>query len=160
MSNRLANNIYSRPTMISVVKIILCFAGFWSVYGNAFAQSDKVSRSDSVAGVVNHTLSIGYTLKLISALIIVLLFFYVFSRLMKSVQGGMGPGNGALSIVSTVQVGSKEKIVMLQAGDRQFVVGVTAGSINTLAELNGELHAPENHNNRFKKKLKTLMRET
>lgn len=42
---------------------------------------------------------------------------------------------GALSLVSVLSVGQKEKIAIVQAGEQQIVVGITAHSISTLATL-------------------------
>jgi len=42
---------------------------------------------------------------------------------------------GGLSLISVLSVGQKEKIAIVQAGEQQIVVGITAHSISTLATL-------------------------
>lgn len=43
--------------------------------------------------------------------------------------------SGQLSIAATLSVGPRERISILQAGDRYFLIGVTSQSVSLLAEL-------------------------
>lgn len=43
--------------------------------------------------------------------------------------------NGAMKIVGGLAMGPREKIVLLQVGKRQLVLGVTPGRIQTLCEM-------------------------
>ncbi len=48
-----------------------------------------------------------------------------------------GTGGGPLSLAASVTVGPRERIAVVRIEDRWLLVGITAGSINTLAELDG-----------------------
>lgn len=73
--------------------------------------------------------------KLTIALIIVLAVFWLFSRLMKQMQGAQNIQNSSLSIVGVLPLGQKEKVIIVQAGDQQILLGVTTTQINTLHVL-------------------------
>lgn len=75
-----------------------------------------------------------YIGKLVAALIIVIILFLIFAKAMKRFQSTTTLGDG-ISIVAGLSVGSKEKILVLDVGTQQIVVGVTPGQITTLLEL-------------------------
>ncbi|KRE94454.1 hypothetical protein ASG87_17790 [Frateuria sp. Soil773] len=52
----------------------------------------------------------------------------------QSLQGGRGP----LRLVQAVAVGSRERVVVLDAQDRRLVLGVTAQRVELIAELRRE----------------------
>ena len=44
-------------------------------------------------------------------------------------------GSGPLSLAASLAVGPRERIAVIRVQERWLLVGITAGSINTLAEL-------------------------
>ena len=73
-------------------------------------------------------------LSMIASLSVVLALIGVSAFLLKRMQGGKGTLNG-LKLVSSLHIGTKEKIVVVQAGDKQWILGVTPHQINLLSEL-------------------------
>lgn len=67
-------------------------------------------------------------LSLLSVVLLVLVFSYLF-RKMNNVSFG---GSGAMSIVSSLSVGPKEKIVLLDVEGENLLIGVTSGGISLL----------------------------
>jgi flagellar protein FliO/FliZ len=55
--------------------------------------------------------------------------------LVKRVSQLPGNGGGPLTIAASVSVGPRERIAVIRVEERWLLVGITAGSINTLAEL-------------------------
>ncbi|MEM7100288.1 MAG: flagellar biosynthetic protein FliO [Pseudomonadota bacterium] len=53
----------------------------------------------------------------------------------KRVQGTAGLMNGQLKVLESVHLGTKERVVLLQAGKQRLLVGVTATQITPLGEL-------------------------
>lgn len=45
---------------------------------------------------------------------------------------------GAFRVLGALSVGSRERVVLLQLGDRQLVLGVAPGQVQTLCELTGD----------------------
>lgn len=63
-----------------------------------------------------------------------------FAVLMRKMSSG-GPLSrkparpGSVALISSTSVGTRERVVVLEIGDRWIVAGVTPSSINTLAEM-------------------------
>lgn len=73
-------------------------------------------------------------LSMIASLSVVLALIGVSAFLLKRMQGGKSTLNG-LKLVSSLHIGTKEKIVVVQAGEQQWILGVTPHQINLLSEL-------------------------
>jgi len=73
--------------------------------------------------------------KLAVALLLVLLVFWIFARVMRQLQGTRGTLHSGLNIVGTLSLGQRERVVVVQAGDEQLVLGVTASQVNMLHVL-------------------------
>ena len=67
---------------------------------------------------------------------LILLMSWLFKRLRLPALGQ----HDDLAIVRQLAVGTKERIMIIQAGDQQLVIGVTAHSIQLLTELNTPLN--------------------
>jgi flagellar biogenesis protein FliO len=48
---------------------------------------------------------------------------------------GGGKGAEYLTVLSRLSLGKDQQLAMVQAGDRYFLIGVTAGQMTTLAEF-------------------------
>ena len=58
-------------------------------------------------------------------------------------QGRRFRGGGAVQVLSCTPVGSREKLIVVAAGSRRLLLGVTAQSITTLERLPDEAPEPE-----------------
>lgn len=66
------------------------------------------------------------------SLIVVLGLIFALAWLLKRVQGVRLGGPAHLRIHAGLQVGPKEKILMIEAAGQHLLIGVSAGGINTL----------------------------
>lgn len=66
------------------------------------------------------------------SLMLVLGLIFALAWLLKRVQGVRVGGPASLRINAGLQVGPKEKVLIIEAGGQHLLIGVTAGSINTL----------------------------
>ncbi len=66
------------------------------------------------------------------SLMVVLGLIFALAWLLKRVQGVRIGGGASLRINAGLQVGPKEKVLIIEAAGRHLLIGVTAGSINTL----------------------------
>lgn len=102
-------------------------AGLWygPVASAAFDAADKAAQK----GVATDFAGVGqvvFGLIMVLAVIAALAFFV--RRMGRFPYGGSGP----VQILGGVNVGQRERIVVIRAGGRQLLVGVTPNSINTL----------------------------
>lgn len=73
------------------------------------------------------------------ALLLVLGMFLACVWMLRKMNiGGSLSNTGKLKVVGGIALGMREKIVLLQVGDKQLVLAVTPGRIETLTVLEGE----------------------
>lgn len=70
-----------------------------------------------------------FTLIFMVGLIVLLAFLY------KKLGGAITRNNNELKLLSTLPLGTKEKLLLIQVGDQQLLLGATASNINILHEL-------------------------
>jgi len=113
--------------------------------------------AESARAVVNPLVTLG---KLAGALVIVLAVFWLFARIMRQFQGFQGGMHQGLKIVSALSVGQRERVVVVQVGNQQLVLGVTSSQINTLHVLESPLveGVPTLRSGDFKNKLNAALK--
>lgn len=72
----------------------------------------------------------------------VLLLAYWCSRLLAK-QWVKGSGTGNLQIIEQIQISQNQRILLLKAGDTNYLIGVSQAGIQMLAEVEGEFQAAE-----------------
>lgn len=107
----------------------------WSRYGAAallflvpvaLAQVDGAASEPSIY-------NFRYLAQVVGSLLLVLGCALGVLYLIKKVQGmPAGDRRNAIRILGALKVGSREKILLLQSGEKQLLVGVAAGSVRTL----------------------------
>ncbi|HSW14068.1 MAG TPA: flagellar biosynthetic protein FliO [Solimonas sp.] len=76
--------------------------------------------------------SAGSLASMAGSLVMVLALIFAFAWLMRWLQGSRLSRSTGLRVEGGVQVGAKERVVVLQAGDAKLLLGVTAGRISLL----------------------------
>lgn len=79
-------------------------------------------------------------MSMILSLLMVLSVIVVAALILKRFQGVQTQVNG-LKIISSLHLGAKEKLVVVQAGDKQLVLGVTSQQITLIETLEQPLLA-------------------
>lgn len=78
--------------------------------------------------------------KVMFFLVIVLGLIVALAWLVSKTRGvQLAQGQGQLNIVASLPLGMKEKIAVIQVGEKQLLVGITPQQITTLAELDEPL---------------------
>ena len=78
-------------------------------------------------------LSSGYLLKLVFSLVIVLALMFVVVWLLKRTGRFNGrAGSYPLNVLAQMPVGTRERVVLIAVGDRQMLLGVSQGQIESL----------------------------
>ena len=67
-------------------------------------------------------------------------------------------GSGPLTLAASLAVGPRERIAVVKVEDRWLLIGITAGSINTLAELGSAPTLPAHARTPFADVLSRLKR--
>jgi flagellar protein FliO/FliZ len=82
------------------------------------------------------------------SLIFVVAIILALAWLLKRMRLPAMGGQKGLAIIRQVPVGTKERIAVIEAGEEQFLVGITAQSINLISELEQPLDIGEKQGDR------------
>jgi flagellar protein FliO/FliZ len=77
------------------------------------------------------------------SLMLVLGAIFALAWLLRRVQGFRPGASGALQLQAGLQVGPKERVLLLRAGDKQLLIGVAAGQVRTLLVFDQPVNGPE-----------------
>ena len=77
---------------------------------------------------------------MLGALLGVLLLIFAAAWLMKRIQHGQANGRTHLKIVSVLPLSAKERVVLVQAGSEQVLMGVSNAGIQHLHTLREPIH--------------------
>jgi len=88
-------------------------------------------------------LSTPYLLKLTGGLLLVVVAILVLAWLVKRFNLNQQSQNGLIRIIAGLSIGARDRIVLLQIGDEQILVGLTPGRIEKLHTMANPLQAPE-----------------
>jgi len=105
----------------------------WTIYLflifplHVFSAEDKALQS-----IKTDPMSGGYLIQLILGLVVVIICIVALSWLAKRMQKLQSSSEGSLKIIDGVNMSARERVVLLQAGDKQILVGVAPGRVNTL----------------------------
>lgn len=76
-----------------------------------------------------------YFVQILFSLILVLLIIFVAAWLLRRYGRFPGVADGNLKVLGALSVGQRERILLLQVGKEQVLVGVTSSKISTLHHL-------------------------
>lgn len=77
----------------------------------------------------------GYLLQVAGSLLLVLVALFGLLFLLKRMNGLPAIERKGIRMLASLKVGTREKVVLLEAGGSQLLVGVAAGSVRTLHVL-------------------------
>jgi flagellar protein FliO/FliZ len=90
-----------------------------------------------VAGL--EVVSSGYLLQLMSGLLFIVVLIFALAWMMKKMRLTQSAHHGLIQIVSSISVGQRDRIALIQVGDEQILVGITPGRIEKLYTLKNAL---------------------
>ena len=113
----------------------LAFAAF--AHGQKVV-SDVTLTEDGPVEVGKHVAANMNSMSMIMSLLMVLAVIVISTMILKRFQGVRQTHHG-LKIVTSLHLGAKEKLVVVQAGDKQLLLGVTAQQVTLLETLDEPL---------------------
>ena len=112
--------------------------------------------ADVTAVLPNQT---AYIIQVFVGLMFVIGLVFAMAWLLKRVGPGSFSGSQQLKILTTLSLGAREKIAIVQVGKQQLLLGITPNSINTLQVFDEPVIKVEElqSNSEFASKLKSIM---
>ncbi|PSV23339.1 flagellar biosynthetic protein FliO [Photobacterium leiognathi subsp. mandapamensis] len=126
---------------------------FWG--GASWAQTEVAEKTASQLGRAPE-LNIATTL---ASLLLVLVIIVFLAWLLKRMRvAGISGNDSGLKVVKQLAVGQRERVVLLQVGEEQMLVGITQHNISLLSKLDKPLTMDESPSGDFASQLSKLMK--
>ncbi|MBN8735173.1 MAG: flagellar biosynthetic protein FliO [Xanthomonadales bacterium] len=109
----------------------------------ASLQAAAASAAPSAAPAVANAGGAGELLRVVLSLAAVVVMILAVGWLTRRMQARVRPGGQRVRCVETLAVGMKERVLLLEVGDRQLVVGASPSGLRTLLVLDEPLPAPK-----------------
>jgi len=99
--------------------------------------------------------------QVVMGLIAVLILVFAIAWLLRRVGGvSIGGGSGVLKVLAGMSMGARERVVLVQVGEEQLLLGVSPGRVQTLHVLETpiEVESASANNTLFANKLAEVLR--
>jgi len=97
--------------------------------------ADEKSVGAKISGINPDPTGGGYLVQLVAGLLIVLLCIVLLAWLAKRFNGFQSSSGGVLRVVDGMSMGARERVVLVQVGSTQLLLGVAPGRVTTLHVL-------------------------
>lgn len=98
------------------------------------------------SGAASEIFNAGYAFEMLGALVLVFLCFFIVVLLVKRINSNQFGGKNHIQLMSSIGVGPREKVLLLQVGDTQLLLGSTPNNIRTLHTFSEPVVATEIEN--------------
>jgi len=114
-----------------------------TVYAAELSSALTSDITKSLSDEINTPVSTSSILQTIIGLVVVLAVIALSAYLLRRFGSLPGMNNGVIKVIATVSMGPRERIILLQAGEQQILVGISPGRMQTLCELNKPVEVSE-----------------
>ena len=139
---------------------VVCLLSVSSAVYSTVETAPQTLKADPMSG--------DYLVQLVLGLIVVIFFIFVFAWFAKKMNRFQSGNSDSLKIIGGISMGSRERVVLLQVGEQQLLLGVSPGRINALHLLEQPIESVSTHAKGhatgqmakgFSDKLKSMMHE-
>lgn len=100
-----------------------------------------------------------YLVKSVLSMCLVLLLIWVVAKILKPLADKHKGNAGPLKVLASISIGHREKIVIVMAGETQYLLGLSASGIEKIDKFDKPLIDTESPKNTFKNQLAKLTGE-
>ena len=106
--------------------------GIWLMAPLAWAEAARPSGEVAAS----------YLTQLLGGLVLVILFIFVLAWVLRRLPAVQGHGPGLIQILAVRSIGARERLMLIQVGEEQVLVGVTPTGMRTLHRLTHPVSLP------------------
>ncbi len=110
---------------------------------SAFVQAAETASGTAVPSLTGEPLAGGSLAKMGLGLFAVVFLIVAMAWVMRRMGGIPGTSAGALRVVGGLSMGTRERVVLIQVGTTQLLLGVAPGRVETLYVLNEPIAQPD-----------------
>lgn len=125
--------MFSRQTVL-----VACLAILFSSFSIASTTASQAAPSAAVTFSQTDPFSMASLLQLFLGLGLVIGLILLLAWLIKRF-GGAGFASSGMKVVATLPLSARERVVLVEAGDKQLLLGVAPGRVNLLASYDEPL---------------------
>ncbi|MFT4607516.1 MAG: flagellar protein FliO/FliZ [Gammaproteobacteria bacterium] len=122
--------IYVNADSLTTMKML--FLILWLLPSSLLAQQSSAAKT---ATVTIDPMSSSYLLKLTGGLILVVAVIFFLAWLVKKMNLTPQSQTGLIKVVAGLNLGARERVVLLEVGGEQILVGLSAGRMDKLHTL-------------------------
>ena len=109
------------------MRYFLPFIALLSMPVSADEAQDVIAPSELFTG--------DYLLQVVGSFVLVICVLLTVLLLLKRFNGAGSPRSGQMRVIASLGLGQRERAVLIEVGNEQFLVGVAPGSVNMLHAL-------------------------
>lgn len=95
-----------------------------------------LNKADGSGAVLTNPVGIGNFIQMLVGLLVVLGIIFAMAWLIRRMGHVQVRMQGVLKVLGGISIGQRERIVLVQVGEQQLLIGVAPGQIRTLHVLN------------------------
>ena len=111
----------------------------WFLTFLLYLPTSVLAQQESGNLAVGEPMSSPYLMKLTGGLLVVVLIIFGLAWLMKRFNLSQHSQNGLIKIIAGLPLGTRDRIVLLQVGEEQILLGLSPGRIRKLHTLSSPL---------------------
>ncbi|VAW92957.1 hypothetical protein MNBD_GAMMA22-553 [hydrothermal vent metagenome] len=127
--------------MVKLKFLLIILLGFLYDINNVLSVERKSSPVSEK--VLSDPVGVSQFFQMFLGLVLIVGLILGLAWLVKRINNYQGNMNGVLKLLSMISVGQREKIVLIQIGKQQLLIGVAPGKVNTLLVLNENIESAE-----------------
>ena len=132
--------------------------GLGSLFASLFYTSVVFAEAANIGESVTRPSE--YFGQIMLSLVLVLLIIFLAAWILRRYSRFPGVADGNLKVIGALSVGQRERILLLQVGQEQILVGVTSSKITTLHQLEEPVQVKDNvpMSSQFSKRLQDALK--
>lgn len=107
----------------------------WLLLSIGLISDALLAQSENQAGTALEPMSSPYLFKLTGGLILIVALIFALAWLLKKFNLNQQSHSGLIRIIAGLSIGTRDRIVLLQIGEEQILLGLTPGRIEKLHTL-------------------------
>ncbi|MEE4277789.1 MAG: flagellar biosynthetic protein FliO [Halieaceae bacterium] len=107
------------------------------------ASSPALAAAPAASSAAPEIFSASYLFQVLGSLLFVFACLFVLVYFMRRFNGPRSAQGHALRVLASASVGQRERVVLVEVGDKQLLLGVAPGSVRALHALDEPVLAPQ-----------------
>ena len=125
---------------------------------SCFAQTAVEKTIEKPAPALRQAPDLNIATTLASLLLVIAIIVFLAWLLKRMRVAGISGNDSGLKVITQLAVGQRERVVLLQVGEEQMLVGITQHNISLLSKLDKPLNMDESPSRDFASQLSKLMK--